>query len=143
MTLFLFHLFIVICTAANDITSIDIVLSPSNSSWTVETMTVETMYTTTSPTVLGTSNCSSSNPPSKIMFANPGRDALIINEIKISTASGTWYGIEGRCIDDLFMDTQYWVVDSDGYDDWFITEPLCVSGNSNIWICIDNEYDDC
>eukprot|EP01083_Nonionella_stella_P150827 481083_1 len=162
LSLFLFHMFIIIpFGAADGIAAVEIALPTPVHSWTVETITVTIWfdhvvyqyplvtdvstktYTTTSLSVLGKYECASSNPPSKMMISNPGVDGLMIDEIKITTTSGTWYGIQGRCIDDLFMVTQSWVVDSDGYEDWYTAEPLCDSGNSNIWICIDNQDTDC
>eukprot|EP01083_Nonionella_stella_P054721 144439_1 len=162
LSLFLFHIFIITpFGAADGIAAVEIALSTPGFSWTVDPITVTIWfdhvvyqyplvtdastktYTTTSLSVLGKYECASSNPPSKIMFSNPGADGLMMDEIKITTTSGTWYGIQGRCIDDLFMVTQSWVVDSDGYEDWYTAEPLCDSGNSNIWICIDNQDTDC
>eukprot|EP01083_Nonionella_stella_P150828 481086_1 len=161
LSLFLFHMFIIIpFGAADGIAAVEIALPTPVHSWTVETITVTIWfdhvvyqyplvtdvstktYTTTSLSVLGKYECASSNPPSKIMFSNPGADGLMMDEIKITTTSGTWYGIQGRCIDDALLDTQYWI-DYDSYQDWHTAEPLCDSGNSNIWICIDNEDADC
>eukprot|EP01083_Nonionella_stella_P254799 875204_1 len=98
------------------------------------------MYTTTSFTTISTSNCEAFD--AKIMIENDDKAVIVVDTISFQTAAGVWYGITGRCADDLLLGAHPWLL-YEAYSDWMMDESSCTSDTSNIWMGIDNEAGDC
>eukprot|EP01083_Nonionella_stella_P016008 44762_1 len=92
---------------------------------------VNTKYTKL-PTTIG-SYCSIDMPDTKVMIENDDSDAMIIDWIKFTTSSGTWYGVDAVCAPIAFLDR----------DGWLTAESNCGSTYTMDEFCIDNENTGC
>eukprot|EP01083_Nonionella_stella_P064529 168250_1 len=75
----------------------------------------------------------------KLVVENNSDNGIILDRIKLMTASGTWYGIEAACITQQQLDALSQL------DPPPPISPVstCASGFARQWICIDNEPTDC
>eukprot|EP01083_Nonionella_stella_P071545 192202_1 len=122
--------------------------------WFNVTMYQFTLFPTKINTTYSTSTFTITHPPdcgpesdhntsqAKIMVENSDNDVLVLDTFTFTLGSGVWYGINGRCLDDLLVDTQSFLSWTNYYD-FLLDESNCGSSQSNIWMCIDDDSADC
>eukprot|EP01083_Nonionella_stella_P294562 1001295_1 len=90
----------------------------------------------------GQSNCNTPTSNTKVMIENDWDDAIIFDWIQFTTSSGTWYGIDAKCIDSITAEDYYYSAE---WNHWLL--PLdpseCSSRYASLHFCIDNDPTDC
>eukprot|EP01083_Nonionella_stella_P160298 523875_1 len=80
----------------------------------------------------------------KLVVENNSDNGIILDRIKLMTASGTWYGIEAACITQQEIDAFSQLDPAPTVPSGMILNvSTCTSGFARQWICIDNEPWDC
>eukprot|EP01083_Nonionella_stella_P123971 373925_1 len=96
-----------------------------------------TVYTFNDPSPIG-EYCTDYSD-AKIMINNNG-NSVYFDWIKVTTDTGTWYGIDAMCVSASQADKYYgW----DGWEHWVLIQPLCPEGYALAHFCVDNTPGNC